>query len=352
MKKKKIVFLYSEMAGYFIAAVKALVAQNVEVLVIHWPVKSEAPFDFSGIDDITLIDKSTRSVDELKELIHDFSPEILVTSGWMDRDYVRIAKGFYQKIPTVLALDNHWFGTLKQRILTFISPFWLKRIFSDAWVAGEPQARYAKKLGFGDKHIHRGYYTADVPFYEKQYLDNKTLKNNNYPHVFLYVGRYIRHKGIFDLWEAFIEACSKSNCDWELWCVGAGELFDDRIIHPKIKHLGFLQPNEMSKVIPQTGVLILPSHFEPWGVVVHEFAAAGYPMLLSNAIGAGTFFLNEPTNGYAFESGNVEGLKNKMLEIMTKDDLQLLEMGEESHRIALQLTPEIWANTLLGMQRQ
>lgn len=352
MKVKRVVFLYSEMAGYFLSAVSELVKQGAEVLVVHWPVKDEAPFDFKVGTGIELLNKSAIDFQELESRIAKFSPELIVTSGWMDKDYLKITKKYYSTIPTVMALDNHWFGSLKQRILTLASPFWLKRIFSDVWVAGEPQAKYAMKLGFKSDCIHRGYYTADVPTFEKHYFVNKEEKGKSFPKVFLYVGRYIEHKGIFDLWEAFVQLQKEKTNDWELWCVGTGELFDQRVEHDKIKHLGFLQPEEMTKVIPQTGVLVLPSHFEPWGVVVHEFAAAGYPMLLSDSIGSGTQFLEEGKNGYSFKSNNAEDLKKAMQRIINTNDISLLEMGEKSHTKSLELTPQIWAKTLLKIRKK
>ena len=43
----------------------------------------------------------------------------------------------------------------------------------------------------------------------------------------------------------------------------------------------------MLPILQGCGVYILPSHFEPWGVSVHEMGVAGFPMLaLPDAIGA------------------------------------------------------------------
>ena len=352
MKTVRVVFLYSEMAGYFISAVQELVRQNTEILVVHWPVKDEAPFDFKDTHNITLLDKSKFETTEIEEKIQAFFPEIIVASGWMDKDYLKITKKYFSTIPTIMALDNHWFGSMKQRLLCLASPFWLKRIFSNVWVAGEPQALYAKKLGFSQDKIALGYYTADVATFEKQYYLNRDQKTKSFPKVFLYVGRYIAHKGIFDLWDAFIQAQTESPSDWELWCVGTGELFDQRVEHEKIKHLGFLQPHELSNIIPDTGVLILPSHFEPWGVVVHEFAAAGYPLLLSDAIAAGTQFLEEGVNGFSFPAENVPHLKNQIIKLMAMNTQELTQMGDKSHEKSLELTPSIWAKTLLGMKEE
>ena len=55
----------------------------------------------------------------------------------------------------------------------------------------------------------------------------------------LFVGRYIEIKGIKELWINFVEIIEEFNLDWELWCVGTGDLWDKRMIHSSIKHFGF-----------------------------------------------------------------------------------------------------------------
>ena len=55
--KPKIVFLYSEVAGYFLACAKEL-ANSAEVLIVRWPVNSEAPFQFEDIEGLTIICKA------------------------------------------------------------------------------------------------------------------------------------------------------------------------------------------------------------------------------------------------------------------------------------------------------
>ena len=38
----------------------------------------------------------------------------------------------------------------------------------------------------------------------------------------------------------------------------------------------FLQPHDLVKMIDSTGCFVLPSRFEPWGVVVHELLQPVY----------------------------------------------------------------------------
>lgn len=151
------------------------------------------------------------------------------------------------------------------------------------------------------------------------------------------------------MWEAFTALQREHPNDWELWCTGTGELYDKRREHPKIRHFGFVQPAELGKIISETGVFLLPSHFEPWGVVAHEFAAAGFPLLCSDEVMAAGQFLKNGENGFIFPSDKIHEMKSVMKKIVILPDEQLVEMGNKSHVYSQELTPDKWTETLLSV---
>ena len=51
----------------------------------------------------------------------------------------------------------------------------------------------------------------------------------------------------------------------------------------------FIQPENLEKV-KNAGCFVLPSLKDNWGVVVHEFAAAGLPLIISDGVGAKLLF--------------------------------------------------------------
>ena len=345
--KPKILFLYTEIAEYFLAGIDALNKKEAEIYIVKWATNKEAPFDFRNLNSVHFYERNNYSNTELSLLVKNINPNIIIVSGWIDKGYLKSLKAFQNKIPVVLSLDNHWTGSLKQRVAALVSPFFLKNKFSHAWVPGKAQKQYALKLGFKENKIHQGFYSADTQLFSEYYQKYRAQKQINYPKKLLYVGRYIKEKATPLLWEAFIELQAIKPNNWELICVGTGELFNKRKIHPKIKHLGFVQPTEMDKIIAETGVFVLPSNFEPWGVVVHEYAAAGFPLICSDKIGAATTFLKEGKNGFFFQSENKEDLKRALRTIMSTPSDRLFEMGDLSHKKAQQLSPEKWANTIL-----
>ena len=340
----KVSILYTELADYSIACFRALKDCNVELMLIHWPINPEAPFkfDLSFCDEV--ISRNERSEESLIKLVQGFNPDLILCSGWMDKTYLKICKQHRNRIPVVLSMDNHWTGSIKQRIATLIAPFKILNAFNRAFVPGEAQKQYAVKLGFEEAEIRTGFYSADTVKFQNIFESTNEQKKLNFPMRFLYLGRYVEHKGIFDLWDAF-QKFRLTHPEWELWCVGVGDQFDNRVESEGIRHFGFIQPSDMLPILNETGVYILPSHFEPWGVSVHEMAVAGFPMLLSDKIGSKEAFLDG--NGREFESGNLESLIGAMTWMAKQDVSDLNRMIDRSNELGLKNTPEIWAKKVM-----
>lgn len=346
----RILFLYTELADYTFACFRALkqIRPDVELMVIHYPVNPEAPFQFSfsNIGEFVCVNDYSNYA-SLKTDVKKFGPDKIISSGWVNKWYLRICFEFRKDAICILALDNHWFNTPKQRLLQAVSRFTLARIFGKVWVPGKPQREYAIRLGFNAERTVENFYSCDIGRFNTWYETNKEEKRKCFPTRLLCVARYIPAKGLHMLWDAFVEWKNRSSNNWELWCAGTGELFNSRVQHPAIKHLGFVQKEGWEDIIRETGIFVLPSIFEPWGVAVHEFAASGYPLLLSKYVGAGSLFLSRK-NGFDFNPDNKEELIACFQRISELDTEKLSAMGEASHQMAQQITPTGWAHDLVS----
>lgn len=338
-----VLFLYTEIAEYFLNCCKKL-AENSAVHIVRWPVNKEAPFKFIFPENIKVYEKNNYTFNQLEELVKSINPDIIVCSGWVDKDYLKLTKTYFKKIPTVMTCDTHWTGSFKQKIAVILSRFFLLNVFSNAWVPGDSQFNYLKKLGFRASVIKKGFYCCDLNKFNNFYVSNLYSKKSNFPKRFLYVGRYYEFKGIRELWNSFIQLQNQLPNDWELWCLGTGSL--EPIKHPKIKHFGFVQPYDLEPILQQCGVFILPSKFEPWGVVVQEYAASGFPMILSEAVGAKEIFLEESKNGYLFNHNITANLLDALKRIINLDAQQLNDMASHSHHLAQKITVDQWCLTI------
>ena len=94
---------------------------------------------------------------------------------------------------------------------------------------------------------------------------------------------------------------------------------------------------------------ILPSEFEPWGVSLHEFVSAGYPVLVTDEVGSSEVFVKDGVNGYVIKAGSKHSIKEGMKKFMKMNKKELLLMSEESVSLSEKITPKIWANKLISL---
>jgi glycosyltransferase involved in cell wall biosynthesis len=339
--------LYEDLAGYFVKCISVFSKlYQVDVHIIRKAVNKEAPFELE-LGAIKTYTIGEYTDEQLMKLADKIKPDAILCGGWSNKAYLKIVKAYKGKIPTVIGFDNKWSGSLKQQLASIVAPFYITNKFDKCFVPAAEQRKFAWKMGFRESQIAEKAYCCDFDFFHSQYLANKDRKAQQFPKRFIYVGRYVPHKGIQDLWQAFIELQSEHPNSWELWCLGTGDV--KPLQHPKIKHFGFVQPAALNDFIRDTGVFVLPSHAEPWGVVIHEFAAAGFPIICSNEVGARTTFVENNLNGYIYASGNVGELKSAMARIINSSEEKLNGMSQASASKAKLITPEIWAKQLISL---
>ncbi len=344
----RVLYLYAEVMGYTMATIKALkVLYNVEIHVVHWDKKKLTPYQHGFMDNVFFYPRSDYSVEKIRDLARDISPQMVVMSGWMDRGYLEVAKILKKTIPVVICLDNQWRGSIKQYVASFCFSL-LKKQNLYAWVPGIYQFELARKLGFAKQNIKFDLYSADTHLFDKAYLEYRDLKTKKYPHKFLFVGRLEDIKGIEILLEAWRDLESKRK-DWVLHFIGNGSLKEKIQESKDLIIQDFLQPEILKKEIATSGCFILPSYIEPWGVVIHEFSAAGLPLLCSQTCGAAQQFLIDGLNGFSFQPRNKDALIQKMLQIINLSDVQLLEMSRYSNDIAKRVSPLTSASNLISI---
>lgn len=341
----RVLFLYTELAAYFLKCCEEL-SKDAEVHIVRWPVNKEAPFDFVFSPKIKVYTKNDYTPQALLEKVGQIDPDLIICSGWIDKDYLKIVARFRKTKITVMTCDTQWNGSAKQYLAGVLSRFILLPRFKFVWVPGSRQRTYAEKLGFKAVQIRLGFYSCDLQKFNQAHAAVPPAQRQTKKR-FLFVGRYYEFKGILDLWQAFASFKAETGSDWELWCLGAGDV--QAAQQEGLKHFGFVQPSELEAIINECSVFILPSHFEPWGVVVHEYAASGFPLIVSDAVGAASAFLENGKNGFSFAPGNIEELTNVLKKTALLSEKELILMAEKSHKLAQAISPSTWAATVKDM---
>ncbi|MCC6385731.1 MAG: glycosyltransferase family 4 protein [Bacteroidia bacterium] len=342
---RKLVFLAYAPSGYLFTCIERILRHyDAAITVVHYPLDPDAPFKMNlSSPKLKFLDKSHFNKEELLAQVKSVSPDVIFCSGWGDAEYKYVCKNMKGKSRRVLKFDNPWQNTFKQNLMRLIGPVYLRSHFDACWVSGNPQRQYALRIGFKDHQISEGGYSCDFEYFHSEYLRNKENKHHSFPKRFIYVGRYIPIKGVDRLWQAFYEFQQERPNEWELWCLGKGELRPQMPEHPAIKDFGFVQPSEMGKFIEQTGIFIMPSVRDHWGVAVHEYAASGFPLVCSSGVYAVSAFLKDGYNGFIHQPDDKESLKSVLNQIIDLDQSQLALMGDRSARLAAVMKPDIWA---------
>lgn len=249
----------------------------------------QAPFNFSEMNDIiSFYRREDFNAQKLCDFVQNLRPNLIICFGWSDLSYLRAVKSRGPGTIAVITMDNQWLGTIRQIGGLVYSRLFLVRLFNYIWVPGERQRHFARLLGFSKRQIFDGYYVANPVNFDRirNTISQAPLRR------LVFVGRYVESKGLRELWRGFMLYHEENISSLELLCIGTGPLYAERPVHSKIHHLGFVQPKDLAEILQGGGIFILPSLFEPWGVVVHEFAIAGFPLILSTAVGAADKFLD------------------------------------------------------------
>jgi len=157
--------------------------------------------------------------------------------------------------------------------------------------------------------------------------------------LLLFVGRMVPEKGVEDLLDAYEEVKRDGSVeDLQLLLIGEGPLLQslkERCSRRGMKDVvfgGFVAPDELYPYYAAADAFVLPSRYEPFGVVVHEAASAGLPLLVSDCCGAAAELVRDGENGFLFEAGDSKDLARAIRRLF--NDNKWEEMGKNSRALA------------------
>jgi glycosyltransferase involved in cell wall biosynthesis len=345
----KIVICWTEISGYMNACWKALARRpDVDLHVVCYAadgVPGNTRFREADVHPV-----SARFLDAAEQqnaaLIEDHvashAPDVVMVTGWANRNYCRLvhAPRLAAK-PVVMAMDTPWRGDLRQRLAPYALRGFLRRI-SAAIVAGERSRHYALRLGIPAGRIHPGIYAYDETVFNGRTYEQRAASPGGWPTRFLYVGRYVPDKAIDVLAQAYAAYREQVADPWPLDCCGMGQQRSLLTAVPGVTDMGFVQPPEQPAMHADRAVLLLPSRYEPWGVVVAEAMATGMPVICSTNCGAAAELVRPYFNGLTVPTDDVAAL-TAALRWMHEHHARLPEMGRNAMHMAPAHSAGIWA---------
>ncbi len=338
--RKTVLFLFRELAGYFISCVEELSATNtVDIEVVYWPVNAQAPLVLTGGNGVKWIPKEKWNRNEAIELDRNGEYRCVIVSGWSDADYNAFVKSNGQS-KKILAFDTQWKNSLKLLLGSQWMKWKWKGYYHGAWVPGDRQAKLARAMGFASSEIATGFYVADLQGIDHSY---RASISNDFKIGF--VSRLVKEKGFPKVLEG-MRGVLNDNANWNVHVWGTGPLMDVMPRHDQICYHGFTQPNDLKKVWSDLDVFVLASEYEPWGVVVHEAAGAGLPIIATSAVGAADAFVDDGKNGWIIPVGDSASVCRLLLELYQMTIGEREKMRQISIEKSKMISKNQWCNTV------
>jgi glycosyltransferase involved in cell wall biosynthesis len=185
-------------------------------------------------------------------------------------------------------------------------------------------------------------YAVDNAFFQQRAAEAKphraTLRTSlsltpNRP-VILFAGKLQEHKGPMDLLQAYIRFSATRKREALPYLLFAGDgpergkLERAAATCESIRFLGFQNQTELPGLFDLCDLFVLPSHKEPWGLVVNEVMNAAKPVVLSDVTGCAPDLVSDD-NGWLFRAGDVTSLCNALSQAF-QDPHRLTFMGQRS----------------------
>src|ERR1700730_17897285 len=251
--------------------------------------------------------------------------DVIIVPGYRALSYwIAALAGRLSGSAVVLASDatslssakaDSWKANVKALLLP-----WLVRAFDGVLVPSTSAARFARTLGMPAERIFMAHYVIDNDFFRdrSRVVDRKAVRLGwaipDRATVALFSGKLVPWKRPGDL---LVAAASLD----DVYVVYAGdgvlrsELEDAAAtlgMTDRVLFLGFVNQTELPAVYRAADVLVLPSAYEAFGLVVNEAFACGVPAIVSSACGSAGDLVRDGLTGYVVGAGDVESLKSRL----------------------------------------
>lgn len=344
-------FLYTRFPDYFYRCLISLVEhdKDIEISIIRYDNDEDMPYSIHNSERIFIYNYCDfKSSNSLVEFSRQNNINWIYTCTWSDSKYFGAIQILSKEIVTVLGMDNPWKGSVRQNIGALYFRLTFLRHFDYIWVPGKSQATFAKKLGFKDKMVIKDLYCANVTK-PLDSLSLEVLTPGNIKRRLIFVGRLVEYKQPLLLAKVFDEMVKEGSADdWELEFVGEGPLKKqiEQLASAKIITSGFCPPDQLVHKFNTASAFCLPSINEHWGLVVHEAALAGLPMVLSDTVFAAERFLLDGVNGFICKSGSYVDLKRQLERLFELDESSLKSFASKSRLLGNELTHQQWIKSI------
>ena len=190
----RIYLAWQYITGYSTSGMHALAAQGHDVRLMYQEALTHPPY-FAPFDDAELTAgleaigwTGAPDADLLMRELEEFQPDVILFNSWHVKEYMKAARRWRGKALRIVIMDHQWLNTPKQWLGRLTRSVFIQPAFDAAFMPGDPQADFARRLGFKQHQIIEGLYTCEDAFH--------TGPQDPPRDSFLFVGRLVETKGV------------------------------------------------------------------------------------------------------------------------------------------------------------
>ena len=251
----------------------------------------------------------------LNKILEKFNPKLVIIGGYkLDIKSRYISNNKIKKF--------YWLERVNEgnKIKNIIRYLYLKNKLKNAdgiFAIGRYATNFYKKF---NSNVYNVPYSISL---------EKKIQNYKIPN-FLFVGQIIKRKGILSLLNCIANINAK---ECKFIFVGSGPLVKNIKKIMKLKknvfYYNFKNKDELNKIYKKCNVLILPSIYDGWGVVIIEAMSRAMAVISNNNVGASNEYIKHNINGRIFDiDDNLENQINFYI-----NNIKKIKLHGERNRI-------------------
>jgi glycosyltransferase involved in cell wall biosynthesis len=254
----------------------------------------------------------------------------VVIAGYNDVGRLRMIRWCARHdVACLLQADSNIHADLARGASAFIKHWLVSRVSRWCRVilpCGSLGVQYFQKYGASPQKMFLMPYEPDYQLIQQ--MDDATIQRaqqrfglTSQRKRMVYSGRLVANKRVDLLIDAFA-AVAEKRPQWDLLIIGDGpvrQMLESRVpesLRSRVTWTGFSgDQSVVSALYRASDVLVHPSDFEPWALVINESAAAGMAIVASDVVGAAAELVRHDVNGMIFRHGELPDLVQALLRV-------------------------------------
>lgn len=243
-----------------------------------------------------------------------------------------------------------WRETLKAKLRPYLYRLYmlaLRKRLKGVFTISRLAAKQYKEAGMPvDRLFPFGYFVpSEITSHSGSDMDFEPEKKGDHLRL-VFVGSLITIKGLSTLIRA-VRSAIESGCDVQLDVYGPGDPSNFDFDDDRIRYAGRIPFGYTQQHLLGYDLLVLPSHYDGWGVVVNEALCANVPVLCSDRVGA-RVLVESFGAGLIFPCGNDRALTDQLI-ALKEDPEKLKSMKSACSAVSEAIQPKHAAAYMLKL---